>query len=311
MDDTELITDAEEETSDSAHWYIWTETRQLGPIFFSRLRQMARQGKLSVDAKVKKGKTGEWVRAGDLVGVLFPHPEEIGSTAEQETAAEPDSQAEVAESGLVARAISTIRDRIESLYEEIQLTVSDRLTSFRTIASWLVLLVACGSLSVVLAKHISFPWPFTGGPLATYMSIWDELKEKRKTHASPAEWDAFQAKAERRIKPLVARLERSASTTNRLDQQLLWAGRDGLLKMLSDARTEESPSERLFAEHLQRANWLKEGKDIFGIRRGPATLAPWGIPDEITVSLGIAFVVVDAWIVVALLRRWRKAKHAA
>ena len=297
------------ESPESTHWYILTDGKPVGPIFFSRLRQMARQGKLSVDAQVRKGKTGVWVRAGDLTGVLFPHPDEVIQEESPETKPEPKPQPQVNEPGLLSRGISSIRDRFESLYDGIRLATSEQMGNLRAIVSWLVLIAVFGSLFVIVAQQISFEWPFVPDALTTFSSIWDELKAKRDADANSVDWDAFVTKARKQIEPIVARLQRTASSENRLDQQLCWAGRDYLPKMLNDSRTKESDAEQKFAECLQRARWLKQGKDLngrfaVGSQYGSAVFST----DLATIVFGVLFVIFDIAIVVWFIRGRKTAK---
>jgi hypothetical protein len=50
----------------NVHWYYKIEGKEAGPAIISRLRQMAREGTLTSDDLVRKGMTGEWVRAGTV-----------------------------------------------------------------------------------------------------------------------------------------------------------------------------------------------------------------------------------------------------
>ena len=313
MRDNELTSDARDETSDSTYWYIWTETRQIGPIFFSRLRQMAHQGKLGVDDKVRRGTTGEWVRAGSLQDILFPSILETESTAAQCEQAVSETQPSVRQAGILANLISSIQDRFEVFFEGIKYAFVDRLSSIRVIASWIALTAVAIASIVVALEHFPVGWLTTIDPIATYTSIWDELKEKRTAKASAAEWDAFAAKARLDVAPIVRHLERTAGVNDRVSQQLLWAGRDYLPQMLDDARTDESRSETKFAEHLRRANWMKQGRDINGNmrRRNASPASSLFLTDNTTTVLGIAFLIVDVGFVVWFLKGRRKTGSPA
>lgn len=296
--------DTGHESSESTYWYIWTETKQLGPIFFNRLQQMAHQGKLTLDDKVRRGTTGEWSRVGDLTEVFFPDPVELEAKAA--TVAPPKSKIvpQPSRPGLVSNLVDSIRDRVDLILESLKDYYSDGSSGLRVVASWVALVTVLISLTVVLASQMSFAWLTAAEPFAAYTSAWDELKAKRDAKTEAAEWDAFAVKIRHQITPIVARLEKTASAENRLAQQLLYAGRDYLPQMLDDAREERSESETKFADHLQRARWLKEGKDLNGIYRGPRLLTVGQIPDNTTLIFGVVFVVFDIWVVVWLLRRW-------
>ncbi|WP_010583184.1 DUF4339 domain-containing protein [Schlesneria paludicola] len=293
--------DVQADTSETTYWYILTESRQLGPIFFSRLQQMAHQGKVTHDDKVRRGTTGEWIRVGDMRSVLFPDASDPETPTAKAVPVRPPVDPRTIEPNFLARFFEWTIDRFSGLYDGIKLIAEDYVHGIRTIIGWTALVAVVCSLTIVLAKQLPVDWFTTTDPLLTYSSLWDELKQKRKANVPSSEWDTFATNAREKLTPIIARLEQTASTDNRIAQQLLWAGRDHLVKMLDDARDEKSPSEAKFAEHLQRAKWLREGKDLNGIlRRTPVTL-PWFLTDLTTILIAIPLFVVNLWIAGRLL----------
>lgn len=301
MQENESQKDLSTETSETTYWYVLTESRQLGPIFFSRLQQMAHQGKLTHDDKVRRGTVGEWVRVGDMTNVLFPNvSDSVPATSKVASASRPVDPRTV-EPNILERMFEWTVDRITGVTDGVKLLAEDYVHGLRTIVGWTALVTVVCSLAMVLSQHIPLDWLTTTDPLLTYSQVWDELKQKRSANAASSEWDSFASNAKEKLTPIIARLERTASTDNRLAQQLLWAGRDNLLKMLDDARSEKSDTETRFADHLQRAKWLREGKDLNGVlRRGPMAL-PWFLSDMTTILIAIPMFVINLWIVGRLL----------
>ena len=296
MHETGPLEETNSDSSESTYWYIQTESRQMGPIFFSRLQQMAHQGKLTHEDRVRRGTTGEWVRVGDLTNVLFPEVDDSAATRANAPTVVTRPQPYTHEPNVLVRLVSSIFNRIEGMYDGIKFACVDHLAGIRTITSWIALVAVMCTLTIVAANQFPVEWFIRTDPLLTYTSIWDELKQKRKSSVTTAEWDSFAATARLKLVPIIARLEKTASTDNRIAQQLLWAGRDYLLKMLDDAREDKSPSELKFADHLQRAQWLREGKDLNGfLRRNPISL-PWFLQDTTTLLVGIPLFVVNIWI---------------
>jgi|GEM_PF-2244995 hypothetical protein len=297
-----------DQSTEATFWYVLTDSRQFGPIFFSRLRQMAHQGKLSRDDKARKGTEGEWVLIGDLNDVLFPTAAELESMSAREAVAEQKPESQVQEPGFLAIFANSIRDRIEVFYESVVHGIADRLSLIRTIISWIALIAVFVSLATVMTNQTPSEWFFTVDPIKIYTSIWDELIAKRQANVSSAEWDKFAAEARRDITRIVARLERTASSEDRSSQQLLWAGRDYLMKMLDDARDDVSQSEERFELELQRAIWLQQGNAISEpqLYRKRLPVFMGFISDNGPIVLGVAFVIFNVGIVVWFLTERRK-----
>src|SRR5579871_3385778 len=74
MSESTSQTEATPENSDSTYWHLRTGDKEIGPIMMSRLRQMGRQGKITPADLVRKGKTGDWVPAGTVPGLLIAAP---------------------------------------------------------------------------------------------------------------------------------------------------------------------------------------------------------------------------------------------
>lgn len=287
--------DADEDSSESTYWYVNLDARQIGPMTFSRLRQMARQGTLAAETQVRKGESGKWIDAGSVDGVFFSTPNPSSTTIAQ-ASQKPEPP------GKLAYFATSLRDRVQIACSGIVDGFAGQLRYVRAAVSWIALIAVVVGLIVILVRNFPQFWFRASDPLETYTSLWDELKEKRRGKVSSVEWDSFAARARDELSPIVARLERIASADNRVAQQLLWAGRDYFPKMLDDARSNVSESEQRFDYHLVRARWLTEGKDLEG---KPAYQPRIDVfpADSSTIVLVAVFFVIDLWVVVWFVRR--------
>lgn len=85
----------------------------------------------------------------------------------------------------------------------------------------------------------------------SYVSIWSELKQLRESSATDTQWDEFSGRTTAALEPMLEWLEGSASVERPARKHLLWAGKDHLANMFTDARQEPSHSEEQFALHLE------------------------------------------------------------
>jgi hypothetical protein len=70
--------------------------------------------------------------------------------------------------------------------------------------------------------------------LAKFESIWDSVRDFSSDETLSEEWRSFADSAIQELEPLVAELQRSANVRRPARQALLFAGRDGLLKILRE-----------------------------------------------------------------------------
>lgn len=279
------------------------ENRRIGPMTFSRLRQMARQGTLATETPVRKGESGTWINAGTVDGIFFATPA-VAATVSVQDSPEPQPP------GVLANLAISVQDRVQTTFSGVIDAMAGQLRFVRVVLSWIALIAVAAGLVVILIRNFPQFWFRAGDPLETYTSLWNELREKRASKVNSAEWDAFAARARGELSPIVVRLERVASADNRVAQQLLWAGRDYFPKMLDDARSSVSASEQKFDYHLVRARWLTEGKDLEGKPeyRPPLSALP---ANTGTLVLVTVFVVADLWIVVWFVRKKLSNRNAA
>ena len=142
-------------------------------------------------------------------------------------------------------------------------------------------------------------------PYQTCQSLWEELRQLREKGADDSSWSDFTVRGRDQLAPIVAQLEGEASSKNRIGQLLLWASRDCLPKMFSDARTEPSSSETLLAEYLENVERLQKGERVYrtspaGPRFQAKSSFDWFKTDPITALISVFFtlsnVVVVSWL---------------
>ncbi len=54
----------------SAEWYYSSDSREIGPLTFHDLAMIARQGRIAAETKVRRGRSGEWVPAHRVSGLI-------------------------------------------------------------------------------------------------------------------------------------------------------------------------------------------------------------------------------------------------
>ena len=244
----------------NVHWYYKIGGKEAGPAIISRLRQMAREGSLTAEDLVKKGMTGEWVRAET---VNESHARTRTAAVDVTTHPEPTTSE------------ATGSSRLNDLRFSLMYTISgafgsviDRLSLIRTLAGYVILGATLIYLIASMLEWRISAEPEHADPVATYRTLWSELQANRKKKVDEAAWSEFSERGRKELAPIIAHLEREAGATNRSAQFLLWAGRDCLPKMFDDARMGSSSSEKQFVEYLENVQLLGEGKQIYGGNQG-------------------------------------------
>jgi hypothetical protein len=293
----------------TAYWFYRTaDGHETGPVLLSRLRQLARKGELFADSQVRRGRLGDWVEAATIPALPVkarPNRQALPRMPAPAVEAPPGPSRE--DSSQLWRSF------VYWYYDAIQ-SILDRMWLIRrvgSIAALLLITVAFGRM--ILPEN---PWSFAeakADPYETFRALGSEVRQKREAKASDDDWKELAERGRREIRPLVATLERQASSTNRLSQMLLWAGRDCLPKMFDDARDEPSASERDFEEYMRNVDMLRQNKPIYGGNAGATHFhdqqvreTPWYDTDPGTAVVWGAIILVDAAIVLWLLRTWRQ-----
>ena len=294
----------------NVHWYYSINGRQDGPAMFSRLRQMARNRTLSSDDLVRKGTTGEWVRADTVEELRSRMKKSAPKIGAEPVATAPENDGPSRLQDLRYSVGATVSTAIES--------VRDRLGRIRTLAGYSLFIVTLFFLAKTTLNRKMFDWSSPADPLTTYQAVWSELQSNRSKKVEESVWIAFTERSNTALGPIVERLEKEAGSTNRPAQFLLWAGRDCLPKMLVDARDVPSSSEQQFSEYLENVKLLGEGKPIYGGNQGGrrprgqgvASLGDWFASDPFTGAITILLTVTNVGLVLWFVRS-RKSRGAS
>ena len=303
------------ELAPTTSWYYRVGDRDVGPVMSNRLRQLARQGRISDDDLVRMGRTGEWVAAGSIDWLSAkPRPKAVEAPAAVEEPADEQPTASAAAEMRVSLAYA-----LRNFYYS--------LTHFTVASVWVVRhvlgVVALIAIMVVLFNILRdlgmFEWSSPVDVLGTVQSLGADVKQLRGAKASDAEWDQLAERGREALKPVVARLERDASSENRIAQMLLWSARDCLPKMFVDARKEPRSSEAHYDEYMGNVAALEKNQPIYGgnlggrINRDTGSfMAPGqsatGGPEWTTIAVIVVMVVADVAIMFWLFRAWQRRR---
>lgn len=302
-----------EDSSRSTYWYCQIGNRELGPMLMSRLRQMGRKGEISSEDLVRKGSTGEWVAAGTVEG-LSASVKKRPAAGTAQPARKGKTEERPAEDSPTGAFLSGLTWRVLDLYYAAGELVQNQFGVIRKVGSWVALVVV-----VLVLLRLGLSWNpfdsyFHADPVQVYNTVWTDLKQKRDAKAGDTEWREFSDKASGQLKPIIARLEKEASADNRRAQQLLWAGRDCLQKVLDDPGTKFAEREKQYEEHMRNVALLNQGEALYGGNslRGPVPFVMrWSSADLTTTLFGAVMVVVDVGIVWWFVRGWRKKRTAS
>lgn len=299
----------------TVHWYYRIDGKDQGPVLISRLRQMAHRGKLAPTDLVRKGKTGEWVPASTY--------REIDTHAAkpviEQTAPEPTPQVSapvLPRQNRIGEFVGSVIEYCYDVSSDLFRAFLDRTQLLRMVLSYVALAIVAGVFFyITLGERLFERKIVAGDPYSTCNSLWQELKELRSAKGDASKWDELTERGQKALTPIVAKLEREASSSDRTAQFLLWASRDCLPKMFLDARKTPSEAETQLAEYMGNVDQLRNGKDVYGgnqqapgrFRRVNNSASGWFADDPLMTGLGIAFTVVNlavvGWIVASLIRR--------
>ncbi len=116
----------------------------------------------------------------------------------------------------------------------------------QTKTAWAILLGSIAAIAIaifVILPPFFKPHFENKECLQIYDEILTQIDKMRAEEASPEAWTQFQAREIPRLEEVIENLEETSGVTNRPRQQILWAGRDCLLKILKDPE-DSSPSLR-------------------------------------------------------------------
>jgi hypothetical protein len=288
-------------------WFYRDKDRDVGPVMSGRLKQLARQGRLTEDDLVRMGRTGQWVKAGTIEWLSAkprakPKKPEVKSAPQQ-----PQSSA-------AADMRKSLAYSLRNVYYSITHFTVASLWVVRHVLGVVALIAICVVLFNIGRDAGLFDFSSPVDVLGTVQSLGAEVKQKREAKAGEAEWDEFKTRGTQALAPVVAKLEREAGSHNRVAQMLLWSGRDCLPRMFDDSRTEPSTSEARYDEYMANVDALEKNQPIYGGNLGARPSSSFGGinlgagPGWMTILIVVVMVVADLAIILWLVRAWRNRR---
>lgn len=224
-------------------WYYKLDDREHGPIPIEELKSLAAvSGETANEIVVRSGRSGEWIALGSLAGEYAvpegdrpPHSTPSLDTPERATSPASRFRARPRTAMTVGR-LAWLRRNLDLLAAA-------------------VLFVAINAILLAMSQPRNSE---ERRYLEILRGLHQEIGQLQRRGATAAEWQELRLRSERKLQPVLADLERTASATNPIRQHLLWAGRDHLLEMLSQAAptptTTTDDDTAAFEQHL---DWVE------------------------------------------------------
>lgn len=303
---------AKSEQAPTTSWFYREKDRDVGPVMSGRLKQLARQGKLSDEDLVRMGRSGQWVKAG-TIDWLAAKPRAIAREPEAEHAPQ---QPQVS---ITADFRKSFAYTLRNVYYSITHLIVASVWVVRHVLGVAALVAICVVLFNMGQAAGLFDFSARVDVLGTVRSLGAEVKQKREAKAADPEWNELRERGTAALEPVIARLQRDAGSQNRRAQMLLWSARDCLPRMFDDARTEPSASEARYDEYMANVELLEKNQPIYGgnfggrvNRQTGSFVGPGGVlaggPSWTTMLIVLVMIVADVAIVLWLVRAWRNRR---
>jgi len=284
------------------NYFCWHDSRERGPVDYGRLQRRIVSNKLTKGEYVKRESDGVWIDCTTIAG-LFPDipvsvpkpkppinpkqsvpqniasvtdwsqfdqtdgsPEDDGSFEISEglvdELGEDDSVTEFVTTGKGLETSTKPRSRNSSWNEDFW--GADQVSS-----TWLVLLkepIVQGIIAIAVIACLA--WMFIVPTPSTsvrdrFAEIAKEIEYRRSKNVTRKDWAIYIEETRAEIDPIIEELEKTASSEDRIRQELLWAGRDCLVFMLSNTVTEKVvDAEAEFDLHMEAADKLIKGGSL-------------------------------------------------
>jgi len=211
-------------------WYYELDGRTHGPMRYSDLEELlGRSGETASQVRVRKGADGHW--SAFCSGVQVTATPTIGAQLterfEQSSAARPVPSGDWrGKSGGIASYFGQHRD----------LSI--------LVGIWLL-------LNVLFISYWPAPYAKERRYLATLQDVVKEADQLRAGGASGNEWAGLAKRTKERLAPMIADLQRSASSSELPRQQLLWSARDLAPKIMGAQTKEREQNELRLKQYLQ------------------------------------------------------------
>ena len=277
---------------DECEFFLWEGGRPVGPVSRTDLRERLANGLLLADEFVQVGVDGEWqpvAKALDMRRPPLKIPDRSRDTGGDDSRSSSHSgdgsnsttalnnkgfgspshsgtprrsDASVSTTGATRAASRKISRSENSASSPIDATTNvgrawQHAAAFvggelrlRGIAAGLVALVA-------LAVWLRQP-PAASTIYREFTQYHTKLNKLRTKRTGPTDWKQATSRDQQRVQALLDGLKQRASAARPIEQQLMWAGRFGLVELFKRP-ADPAEFERLYASHMSQAKRLLEG----------------------------------------------------
>jgi hypothetical protein len=207
-------------------WYYELDGRAHGPMRWSDLEELlGRAGETASQVRVRKGADGPWsaFRSGAQMTSTPIVGAQSAERFEQSSVARPVVQSN---SGGIASLFRQHRD----------------LSAIAAV--WIV-------LNVLFVMYWPEPYAKERRYLATLQEVVKEADQLRAGGATDTQWASLAKRTKERLAPMVADLQKSASSSELPRQQLLWSARDLVPKIMGAQSKEREQNESRLKQYLQ------------------------------------------------------------
>lgn len=238
-------------------WYFRIDGKNFGPSSRSQLEHFLQPPRLCKTLEVMcTDRNGYWLTIGvdetiEMVLQRFGIPLQAGTNtttvSRAKTVIIPKPSRGFSLQSVISLPIEKLKDTASNIADRLGPTAK----KFGAVTVIAVALLICGSTAFVLMGGLR---KSDSQILAQYNTIW---KEATTMHGSSSaeQWREFADKSLTELEPTIRELSQSANVHNPKRQDLLFAGRDHLRKMLKAERPPEKAtlSARVFERYLQLA----------------------------------------------------------
>ncbi|QDU17821.1 hypothetical protein CA11_56700 [Gimesia maris] len=253
-------------------WYCKLGGMGYGPIEAHKIKMWAEQDRVEPTDLLKLGRKGEWFEAWQIEALQLkkPNPKQAEPEVKADTAAtETESNttgAPVAAAPAAALApmpaapVAAAVPPVARAKPKIQVQRSNPLEALGPLMDPKILGGVGGVIALVAILYFvplgDLFSPSGKEEFAKFQAFYQEYKALQSKQAGPAEFAALKKKANTELDPVIKDLESTAGSDYPALQQLLWAGRDYLPKMLDNPGPESARDQEKFENCLQEAQRL-------------------------------------------------------
>jgi hypothetical protein len=216
----------EEPIPPGEQWYYELDGRAHGPMRWSDLEELlSRAGETASQVRVRQGADGAWsaFRSGGQATATPTVGPQSAERFEDSRVARPVVQSKA---GGIASFLRQHRDLCA------------------VAGVWIL-------LNVLFVVYWPEPYAKERRYLATLQGVVAEADQLRASGAADSEWAGLAKRSKERLAPMIADLQKSASSSELPRQQLLWCARDLVPKIMGAQTKEREQNEQRLKQYLQ------------------------------------------------------------